>query len=78
VAGRRFDAGDIVALILASALGLVLLLTAIMVLVFDHDLSGAGGRLLTTIGVGLVGSLSVYLGRTIAKNGKKHDDEEQE
>ena len=50
------------AVILACALGLSLVVTAVAVLIFDRDLTEAGGRLLTTIGAGLVGALSVYIG----------------
>ena len=56
------DLAGLCAVILASALGLSLVITAVAVLVFDRDLTEAGGRLLTTIGAGLVGALSVYIG----------------
>jgi hypothetical protein len=71
----KFTAGDWVAIILALTLAAALLITVIAIVIFNKDLTESGARLLTTIGAGLVGALSVYIGRTIAKNGHKSDEE---
>ena len=72
----RYTAGDWVALILAVCLGATLLIISIAVVVFGKDIGESGMRLLTTVGAGLVGALSVYIGRSIARNGRRSDDEE--
>ena len=65
------DWAGLCAVILALALGLSLVITAVAVLVFDRDLTEGGSRLLTTIGAGLVGALSVYIGAS-----RRHKDPE--
>ena len=67
--GRDYAGWAVV--ILASALGLVLVIIALSILLFDRDLSDAGGRLLAPIIAGLVGALSVYIG-----SGRRHKDGE--
>lgn len=56
------DYAGLIALILAVTLALVLLVTVVGLVAFDTDLSEEGGRLLTGIGLGLVGALATYLG----------------
>ena len=56
-------------LILAITLGLVLLITAVSLLLFDKSLSAEGGRLLTTIGVGLLGAVAAYIGTMSRRKG---------
>ena len=66
--GRDF--GGWIALILAVGLSLTLLLVAVATLVFDQELSESGSRIVGTITAGLVGSLSYYLGHTVAERRK--------
>ena len=72
-----YSASDVVAIILALTLGFTLLITTIMVMIFNRDLGETGARLLTTIGAGLVGALSVYIGRALVRNGQRSARDEE-
>jgi len=73
----RFSGGDIVAIILSITLSITLLVTVIAITVFNKDLSETGARLLTTIGAGMVGALSVYIGRALSRNGKHSPNDKE-
>ena len=63
------DWGGMIALVLAIALALVLLITVIGIVAFHVQIGEEGGRLLTGIGLGLVGALAAYLGMSRGKGG---------
>jgi hypothetical protein len=56
-----------VAIILAIALGLVLITATTAEMFADKPLTDSGARLLTTIGVGLVGALATYVGTSVRR-----------
>ena len=71
---RALSGGDFVAIILAAVLSLTILIATVAILVFNHSLNESAEKLFTAIGVGLVGSLSVYMGHAIASRPDREDD----
>jgi uncharacterized membrane protein YqgA involved in biofilm formation len=71
---RETDYAGIVAVILAVTLGIVLIVACIALVILNRPISEAGGRLLTTIGAGLVGALATYVGTSIARRKHERDD----
>lgn len=62
-----------VAVILALALSIVFVGTFVAVAFLDHPIGEEAQRLLTTIGVGLIGALAAYVG-TAARHRDRDDD----
>lgn len=67
------DYAGMVAVILAVTFAVVLLVTvAVEVFTDNEPLGEAAQRLLNTIVAGLLGVLSIYIGREIRRNGKRN------
>jgi hypothetical protein len=67
------DYAGLVAVILAVTLGSVLLIAVLAEVFLDQTIGEGAQRLLTTIGAGLVGALSVYIGKSVGRKDKDGD-----